>query len=493
MDNPQTGLLKHVKNMAAEIQATHQMLTASRYTWHRDRDANLIITFSDDRQIQLPAVPFRPYQIETAIQLFEKGIKRHLLERPRRSGKEVESWNLVIQAAITDPGLYMMVYPTNVRARAVLWDGAILMPDLTSFKFLDMIPKYFLYSINNQEMKIKLVNGSVIWVVGSDIDVNKLRGTNPRGIVYSEFAFQDPRVFYIMLPALRQNGGWLIGQSTFNGMNHFYQMIENNKNDPLWYCRVDSIETLIDENGNRYITDDMIKEDRRAGMPEYLIQQEYYGVVQINQETMYFAHPIKHILENGKLIPQLFIPNAPVYTAWDIGMNDSTAIVFFQLRLVDKYMRPAVIGYHEANNRDLAYYIGECRRFCTRYNLVMHTHFLPHDGKNKDFNTGKNTIDFLMEMGERGMVVPRPPSKENAIEAIRRKLYITDFNKENTQRLIDCLSNYSKEFDDRMGTYKNRPLHNWASHGVDAYQTMALALDAEMVGDHQYNVIYYPT
>ena len=99
--------------------------------------------------------------------------------------------------------------------------------------------------------------------------------------------------------SLGQNGGWMIGQSTFDGMNHFYQMIENNKDDPLWYCRVDSIATLIDENGDRYISDAMVEEDRRAGMPEYLIQQEYYGVVQINQETKYFAHDIKEIFENN--------------------------------------------------------------------------------------------------------------------------------------------------------------------------------------------------
>ena len=66
-----------------------------------------------------------------------------------------------------------------------------------------------------------------------------------------------------------------------------------------------------------------------------------------------------------------------------------------------------------------------------------------------------------------------------------------DFNKENTVRLIDCLSNYSKEFDDKMGTYKNRPLHNWASHGVDAFQTMTLALDADMISDRVYETIYY--
>jgi hypothetical protein len=94
-------------------------------------------------------------------------------------------------------------------------------------------------------------------------------------------------------------------------------------------------------------------------------------------------------------------------------------------------------------------------------------------------------------MGESAFIVPRTSSKTNAIEAMRRQLYSCYFNKENTGRLIDCLSNYSKEFDDRMGTYKNKPIHDWSSHGVEAFQTMTLALDSDMIVDRVYDIIYY--
>lgn len=484
------ALLKRILAVSNELSGEMESFRSSQYSTRRDNKGVVHVNFQDGVSVQIPIIPFRTYQVEAANVLFIDGIKRLLLERPRRSGKEVESWNFVLQGATEDPGLYLMVYPTNVRARGVLWDGAILLEDGTSLKFLDMIPKRLTTSINNQEMKIKLVNGSVIWVMGSDIDPDKLRGTNPRGIVFAEFAFQDPRVFYIMLPVLRQNKGWLVGQSTFDGMNHFYQLIENNKNDPLWYCRVDSIINLVDENGNRYITDEMIEEDRRAGMPEYLIQQEYYGVVEINQETKFFAHPIKAIFESERIIQNLIIPGANIYSAFDIGINDCTAIILFQVKRVDGYLEPHIVGYIEQNNRDLRHYVTTIRQFCNRYNLPFKAHFFPHDGKKRDFNTGKNTLDFMMEMGESAFVVPQPISKKTAIEAMRRMLYLCKFNKENTQRLIDCLSNYSKEFDDKMGTYKDKPIHNWASHGVDSFQTMTLALDGGMINDTVYDVIY---
>lgn len=462
----------------------------SNYTFHRDKDSNLIIKYLDDYTIKLPIVPFRPYQLELQKALFVDGYKRILTQRPRRSGKEVESWSLIVQGAITEPGLYMMIYPTNVRARAILWDGSVLI-NKESIKFLNMIPDRMVSNINNAEMKVKLVNGSVIWIVGSDIDPDKLRGTNARGIVYAEFAFQDPRVFYVMLPVLRQNGGWMIGQSTFDGMNHFYQMIEHNKSDPLWYCRSDSIENLVDENGERYITDESIEEDRRAGMPEYLIQQEYFGKVQVNQETKYFAHAINNINETNRIIKGLIRPNENLYTAWDLGINDCTAICLFQIERREGKFWPHIVGYIESNNRDLSFYIDECRRFANKHRLSIHSHYIPHDGQKRDFNTGKNTVDFGTEMGERFQVVPRPTSKENAIEAMRRKLNMTYFNEENTKRLIDCLSNYSKEYDTKMGVFKNRPVHDWASHGVDAYQTMTLALDANMIIDRPHDIIYY--
>lgn len=463
-------------------------LTLPTHT-NRDEQGNLLVHFGSTETLRVPLIPLRPYQIEAQQKLFVEGVKRLLLARPRRSGKEVESWQFLIEGAIEKPGLYMMVYPTNVRARAVLWDGAMLYKD-RSIKFLDMIPKRLLQHVNNQEMKVKLINGSVIWIVGSDIDPDKLRGTNPLGIAFSEFAYQDPRVLHVMLPVLRQNGGWLLAQSTFDGMNHFYQMIEQNKNDPLWYCRIDSIESLIDENGDRYITDEMVEEDRRAGMPEYLIQQEYYGVVQINQETKYFAHALKNIYDTQRIIPDLFIPNANVYSAFDIGMDDSTSVTLFQLKRVDAHLRPVIIGYIESNNQSLAYYLAEISRLCAKFNLRVKEHFIPHDGQKRDFNTGKNTVDFMRESGEVAIVVPRPASKENAIEAMRRMLYLATFNRENTLRLVDCLANYSKEYDDKMGTYKSRPVHNWASHGVDSFQTLTLALDGHLVSDRVYDVVY---
>lgn len=484
--------MSHLKSRLEKLEAEKCLEEGKFYTTERDEDGILNVCYLDGIQYQVPPIKMRPYQIELINKILVEKVRKAAIERPRRSGKEIESWSIILQAAIEFPGLYLMVYPTNVRARKILWEGSVLI-DNVSVPFLSMIPTRLIKgNPNNIDMTIKLHNNSVIWIVGSDIDPGKLRGTNPLGVVLAECAFQDPFVMYTIMPALKQNNGFLIAQSTFDGMNHFYHLIEKNKDSPEWYIRVDSIVSLVDENGNRYITDEMIQSDRESGMPEYLIQQEYYGNVTINQETKYFAHPISYIYENNKIKENIIVPNTNLFTAWDLGVNDQTAITLFQIYHSSGTLFPKIIGYLENNNQDLNFYINQIRIFMNKHHLILKKHFLPHDGKKRDFNLGlKTTIDIMQEMGETAMTVNRPTSKEVAIEMMRRMLYRCEFQKFETDRLIDCLSNYSKEYDDRNQVYKNRPIHNWAVHGVDSFQTMTLAIESNLISFNEYEISYY--
>lgn len=467
-----------------------QNLQSVTYTYDRNDDHDLILHFADNSKIKLPAIKFRPHQAELQKKIFIDGYKYLYVWRPRRSGKEVESWNLLIQAAIQDPGLYLMIYPTNVRARMVLWDGAIVQDDGSSLRFLDMIPKSLLNGRpNDHDMVVKLRNGSVIRVLGSDIDPDKLRGVNARGAVLSEFAFSDPRVMHILMPIFRQNQGWLILQTTPNGMNHAYRLMQDLKNNNKWFCKIDSAETILDENGERYITDEMIDEDRRSGMPEWMIQQEYYCNVTINQDLLYFSLQIENLYETERLISEIILPQQRVYSSYDIGVNDSTAVTMFQL---DKNFNPVIINYIENNNKELRFYVEEQHKFCNKHGLILSTHFVPHDARKRNIGDNlKTVLDYGRELGERFIAVERPKDKIIAINQMRRMLYRCKFNKENTKRLIDCLSNYSKEYDDKNNVYKNSPKHDWACHGVDSFQTLTLAMENGLINVSPLEVSYY--
>jgi uncharacterized protein (DUF2164 family) len=484
-------LHKEVKQDVQDLQLSVDKRLQKQFIWHHDEQGHLILQFGRAETITLPLITLRPYQQEIQHKLFSEGFKRFFLVRPRRSGKEMESWNLLIQGALTQPGLYLMIYPTNVRARLVLWEGAALLNDQQegkSLRFLDMIPKCCIQHLNQQDMSLQLINGSVIRVLGADIDPDKLRGVNVLGAVFSEYAFSDPRVLHILMPVFRQNQGWFILQTTFNGMNHAYRYLQSIKTNPAWVWRIDSVESLKDDHGKRYITNAMIDEDRKAGMPEFLIQQEYYSIITVQHERLYFSREMQNLDENQRIIPELILANTLVYAFYDLGINDSTAVILAQLDLMNN---PHIIYYLEANNHPIQYYIDAAHRFCNKHYLRLHRHFLPHDGKSRDKATSKTTQDIFQELGEAAYCVPKPSRKIDAIHLMRRMLYRTKFNQENTARLIDCLSNYSKVFDEKNNIYKDHPLHDWTSHAVDAYQTMTLAIEHQLINERASEIVYY--
>jgi hypothetical protein len=468
---------------------------ADKYTCSRDEDYNLILTFNDGEVTKLPFFELRNYQIEVQKALFRDGTKRFLLCRPRRAGKEVESFTMLIESAIETPGLYLMIYPTTVRAKGVLWDGNIILKDGTSMPFLEMIPKRLIKGKpNKNELKVYLKNGAVIWILGSDVDPDKLRGTNARGTVISEAAYSDPRVMHILMPVLTQNGGWLICQSTFNGVNHFYKLWQRVKENKEWYVSVDSIETLKDDNGNRYITDEMVDLDRQAGMPEFLIKQEYYSEVQLNEESLFFSREIQFMHENQKLVSGIILHGEPVFTFWDLGVNDACSVLYVQF---DAQNNPVIIGHIEECNRNIDYFVDQARHFCARNGLSLHSHFTPHDGANRDKTSGGSSyrpvsfVDIGRKLGEVFTTVTRPNRKIDAINLMRKMLYRTTFNEENTIRLIECLSNYGKEFDAKHGVYKEMPFPKWTTNSVDSFQTMTLALEGNMIQNRSTEIVYY--
>lgn len=442
-------------------------------------DGRLCLLYGDGRRFFVPPIKFRPYQQVAHDKLFKEGIRHLFCVRPRRAGKETESWNVVIEAAIRRPGNYIMMYPSNVRGRRILWDGNINYQG-KMLPFRKMIPAPAVKGKPKQdEMKITLANDANIYVMGADADPDAVRGMNPFGIVYSEFAYSDPRVRSNLMPVIRENGGWEWIQTTFDGMNHAYRLMQMVKDNPEWFCTVDSALTLVDASGNRYVTDAMIQADRDSGMSEFEIQQEYFSVVTPNESNIYFAREIKYIDDNNRVLPDLLL-RSPVYMAWDIGMSDATSIIFFQ---IDQKGDPNIVYYIENSNKGLEYYANEIFQFRNQTRLVLGDNFFPHDGEKREFTNaaGKTIADSARDLGLSVIVIERPHSKLAAIQKMRNMLMRTWFDKKNCARIIECLSSYSKVFDTKNNIYRDKPLHNWTSHCVDSYQTMTLAIEGGYV------------
>ncbi len=166
---------------------------------------------------------------------------------------------------VQNPGNYYYFLPTYSQAKKVIWEGRTK----EGIAFLDFFPKELIVGKpNDTELKIKLKNGSLFQLIGSE-NIDSIVGTNPRGCVFSEFPLQDPKAWNFIRPILAENGGWAIFNGTPRGKNHAWQMLHLAKDNPMWFSE---ILTVKDTHA---ISPEALREEQKE-MPQALFEQEYY-------------------------------------------------------------------------------------------------------------------------------------------------------------------------------------------------------------------------
>lgn len=153
-------------------------------------------------------------------------------------------------------------------------------------------------------------------------------------------------------------------------------------------------------------------------------------------------------------------PSQPVNTAWDLGMNDSTVIVFYQV--LGHEIR--VIDYYEASGVGLEAHVKELHRRQYRYGK----HILPHDVNVRELNTGSSRLETLYALGVQNIEVAPKLSKIDGIEKVRILLPRFTFNKLTAQKVVDALQTYRKKWDETKSDWSDQPMHGPESHSADA-------------------------
>lgn len=403
----------------------------------------------------------REYQ-RPLFKAMDAGFKRAVCVWHRRSGKDKSLMNLVAKKMFERKGAYYYFYPTYKQGKKALWNGM----DREGFKFIDHIPKELRKRIDNTDMIIETVNGSLFQVIGTD-NIDSIVGSNPVGCVFSEYALQDPRAWDYMSPIVLENDGFAIFNYTPRGDNHGKELHDMAVNNPdKWFVQVLTVEDTKRPDGTPVITPEMIDQERKEGKTEEFIQQEYYCSFQSAVPGAYYGAQMRYLEQNNRIIKNLWEPNLPVYTYWDLGIDDSMSIVFVQI--VGREIR--FIDYEEGSGEGLAYYANKLKE---RPYTYAETNF-PHDGDVKELGTGKSRKEVAESLGLRPVViVKRPENKQDAIEVVRGILPKVYIDADKCTRLIQCLKNFSKEWDEKNKLWRHR--HDWSSHGADAVQTFALS------------------
>jgi len=353
----------------------------------------------------------------------------------------------------------------------VLCDGA----DKNGFRFIDHFPKALIDGEpNNTEMKFRAKNGSLFQIIGSD-HFDTVMGSNPVGMIFSEYSLQDPICWSYFRPILAENDGFAVFNFTPRGENHAFDLYNLAKDDPEnWFCELltvadtKAISEVVLEQEKREIT--------RLNGNDALFYQEFFCSFQCPISGAYYAEQINRAYQDGRITVTPHDPRYTVDTWWDLGVNDRMAIWFTQSPRGGSDIR--VIEYMEGMDKGLVHYIRELKE----KDYIYGSHTAPHDIAQRELTSGESRLDTARELGIDFEVAPKLPVVDG-IDAVRNLFPRIRFDAVKCRDGRNALKNYRKEYDERKKTYLNKPYHDWSSNGADALRTLAVAINSYASGE----------
>jgi hypothetical protein len=397
----------------------------------------------------------RPYQLNI-LKALDSGYKRAVWVAHRRCGKDFTIFNWCIKHLFEEVCICYYLTPTYSQGRKIIWDSMTK----EGLRFLDCIPPQIIESKNQQEMKIRFINGSLLQVVGAD-NVDSIVGTNPKVVVFSEYAVQDPNAWDFIRPIVRENKGYAIFISTPRGKNHFHEMRQIALDNPkIWFFESLTIEDTGAVTREEYL------EEISTGMSEEKALQEYYVSFDRGIEGSFYGKLIDKMKKEGRIGNVPYETRSNVNTSWDIGFGDSTSIVFWQQ--VGSEFR--VIDFYESHGEGIAHYA----KVLQAKPYVYGTHFFPHDAGAGSVQTGRTLQQVAREQGINAVLLKRDDIGVG-IEGARALLSMCYIDEHKCKYLIKCLENYHKKYNEKMNCYSETPVHDWSSHAADAFRYTAMS------------------
>jgi hypothetical protein len=366
-------------------------------------------------------------------------------------GKTVSAINHLIKDALLnqkEAPRYAYIAPTYGQAKRVAWDYLV--------KYAEPLGG----TSNISELRVDFW-GRRIQLFGSD-NPETLRGQYFDGVILDEIGDQNPKIWTdIVRPALADRKGWCLFIGTPKGHNHFKELRDRAEKEDGWGL----LEFKASETG---VVDDTELKAAKNEMGEDKYRQEFECSFDAAVEGSYYGQ-ILNELEDKKHMQE--IPREEIsrtFTAWDLGMGDSTSIWVAQL--VGTEVR--LIDYYENHGVGLDHYV----KWIKDNDYSKAEHILPHDVRVRELGTGKSRLEMLEESGLEVKIAPRM-GLDDGIQAVRRLLPRCWFNVPKVQTGLNCLRNYRRDYDEKRKIFYERPLHDWSSHGSDSFRYLALGLD----------------
>lgn len=406
----------------------------------------------------------RPYQID-----FLKAIRENkniCSVIHRRAGKDTISIQALLLRALQRVGTHIYLLPLQKQAREVVWSGL----DHTGKPFISYIPDCLIEYKNDARMEMRLINGSRL-IFGGSNNFNGMMGTNPVTIIYSEFSLHSPLARQYLNPILIENGGVEILQFTPRGKNHGWEVFDTVRENPKYLVQHLSVKETKKNDGTPVITEEQIEQAIKMGMSKEMVEQEFMVSFEIGNLGAYFTREMADMEREGRITTLQARPHLPLHTAWDLGSVDSTAGFLFQL----EGSRINILHMLHDSGQPLKYYLDLAEKIRQSIGCKWGNHFMPHD-VNQEHQGWEYTESRLMQARRAGwhfQVTPKV-NLSDGIESIRYIFPNLWIDKNNCSLAIRAIREYQREYDEALSCYRQKPLHNWASHIVDALRYLSI-------------------
>lgn len=375
----------------------------------------------------------------------------------RRCGKTVACINDLIKRAAQEgkrDGRYAYVAPYYAQAKSVAWDYLL--------KFSEPIRT----NANQSELWVQLRGGARIRLYGAD-NPDALRGLYMDGVILDEFADMRPTVWgSIIRPLLADRNGWAVFIGTPKGKNAFYEVFRYATKSVEWFTK----SLRASQTG---IIPAAELEDAKKSMSDSEYEQEFEVSFEAAVIGAYYGKEFKALEGEGRIREIEYDRAHPVYSAWDLGYTDSTAIWIFQTILGEI----RVLDYYANNGQDVAHYANVLKSKGYKYER----HYLPHDARAKTLASNKSVIEQLADhLGLESLRIVPNLSVQDGIQAARL-IFPKIWFDPRCETGYEALKLYQREWDEKGNCFKNNPRHDFTSHPADAFRYMCVAYQEEMV------------
>lgn len=341
------------------------------------------------------------------------------------------------------------IAPTLRQAKSVAWDYLK--------HYTAPIPGV---EYNETELRADLPNDARIRLFGAD-NPDALRGIYLDGVVLDEFGLMQGRTWSeVVRPLLTDRQGWALFIGTPNGKNSFWEVRNYAGETEGWYL------ATYPASSTGVIPAEELK-SAAGTMTEDEYAQEFECSFEASVRGAVYAQEIAQARKDGRFGRTPYDPILQVHTAWDLGVGDSTAIWFAQMHGAEV----RIVDYYEARGEGLHHYAAMLDRKGYKYGR----HIAPHDIAVRELGSGRSRLEIAAELGIRFEVV-KNLKLEDGINAVRMFLPRCWFDEAKCRQGLECLQNYRWDFNQRLDDFKAVPVHDWASHGADAFRYLALGL-----------------